>query len=231
MVDKAEAKKYVAERIGDEYIIPTLGVWERFDDIDFDALPDRFVLKCTHDSGGLMICRDKASLDKQKVKEKIERSLRANYFWSTREWPYKDVKPRIIAEQYVEEQGQLHLPVYKFLCFNGAPKIVQTIQNDKQPNETIDYFDTDWNVLELKQNFPNSAVPLPRPAQLENMLEVAAALSKGHSFLRIDLYLVKNTIYFSEITFYSDTGMRKFIPTMWDRTFGDWITLPTDKQD
>lgn len=227
MVDKCEAKKHVAERIGDEYIIPTLGVWDRFDQIDFDALPDRFVLKCTHDSGGLIICRDKATLDKKKAKAKIERSLKKNYYWASREWPYKNVRPRIIAEQYVEDNfGTDSLPVYKIMTFGGVPKIIQTIQNDKMPNESIDYFDADWNLLDLRQNYPNSEKPFDRPEKLEEMLSLAKTLSQGLPFLRVDFYQVKGKVYFSEYTFYSDTGLATFDPPEWDETLGEWIQLP-----
>ncbi len=227
MVDKCDAKKHVAECVGDEYIIPTLGVWDRFDQINFDALPDQFVLKCTHDSGGLIICRDKATLDKEKAKAKIERSLKKNYYWASREWPYKNVRPRIIAEQYVEDNfGTDSLPVYKIMTFGGVPKIIQTIQNDKMPNESIDYFDADWNLLDLRQNYPNSENPFDRPEKLEEMLSLAKTLSQGLPFLRVDFYQVKGKVYFSEYTFYSDTGLATFDPPEWDETLGEWIQLP-----
>ena len=226
MVDKYEAKKYVAEKLGEEYIIPTLGVWDRFDDIDFDALPDQFVLKCTHDSGGLVICRDKSKLDREKAKRSIEQSLKNNYFWQCREWPYKNVKPRILAEQYVEDATAVDLPVYKFFCFNGEPKVIQVIQNDKQVNESIDYFDTEWFKLRLRQNYPNSEIPLPAPKTLQTMLRYVAQLSAGHPFLRVDFYEVNGRAYFSEFTFFSDGGTAQFDPPEWDRKLGDWIRLP-----
>lgn len=230
MVDKYEAKKYVAERIGEEYIIPTLGVWDSFEEIDFDRLPQQFVLKCTHDSGGLVICRDKAKLNMKKARKKIERSLKQNYYWSSREWPYKNVKPRVLVEEYMEDPGSKALPVYKFFCFDGVPKIIQSIQNDKQENETIDYFDTQWNRLELRQNFPNSENPLPRPEKLEEMVALAGELAKDKmGFIRVDLYNIGGALYFSEYTFFTDSGMAKFHPETWDKTLGDWVTLPNEE--
>lgn len=234
MVDKYEVKKYVAEKIGEEYIIPTLGVWDSFDDIDFDKLPEQFVLKCTHDSGGLVICRDKSKLDIDTVKRKVKRSLNRNYFYSSREWPYKKVKPRIIIEKYMKNNNdtqQSSLNVYKIFCFDGDPKIIQTIQNDKTELETIDYFDTEWNILDIRQNFPNSKHPLECPKTLHIMLEKARILSRGHAFIRTDFYEIDNRVYFSELTFYSDSGMAKFNPEEWDLKLGEYIKLPIKNKD
>ena len=228
MVDKYAVKEYVAERIGEGYVIPTLGVWDSFKDIDFASLPNQFVLKCTHDSGGLVICRDKSKFDYNTAKKKISKSLKRNYFFSGREWPYKNVTPRVIAEQYMQDGGNAALPVYKFFCFDGTPRIVQVVKNDKQTNETIDYFDTEWNRLELRQNFPNSDVPMRKPVMLDEMLNIASQLSKDKvGFIRTDLYVVNGKIYFSEYTFFTDSGLAKFIPEKWDETLGTLINLPT----
>lgn len=227
MVDKYEAKKYVAEKIGEEYIIPTLGVWDNFDDIDFNSLPNQFVLKCTHDSGTIVICKDKSKFDVQAAKNKINARMSYNYFYKWREWPYKNAKPRIIAEEFMQDRDYEYLNVFKIFNFNGEPKIIQTIQNDKTPNETIDYFDTEWNLLELKQNFPNSITPVSKPQTLEEMLTLARILSKDTSpFIRTDFYEINGKVYFSEFTFYSDAGFAKFTPQKWDTILGDWITLP-----
>lgn len=227
MVDKVAVKEFVANKIGKEYIIPTLGIWDKFEDIDFDTLPNQFVLKCTHDSGGLIICKDKRILDINTVRKKINRCLSRNYFFQNREWPYKDVKPRILAEQYMEDSNSADsLNVYKIMTFNGEPKIIQTIQNDKKENETIDYFDCKWNLLELRQNFPNSDKPLNKPKNLEKMLELAKKMCKGFAFLRVDFYEVNGNLYFSEYTFFSDSGLAKFTPDKWDRMLGEWIVLP-----
>jgi hypothetical protein len=230
MVDKAAAKDYVAERIGAEYIIPTLGVYEKFEDIDFNALPNQFVLKCTHDSGGLVICKDKSKLDVERAKRTINASLKANFYYHSREWPYKNVKPRIIAEKYIETQEKIgeqlnSLIVYKFMCFNGEPKVIQVIQGDKTQYESIDYFDAEWKLLDLRQNFPNSKVHLPKPRNFDKMFEFAKNFSAGRSFLRVDFYEPDQKLYFSEFTFYSDGGFAKFEPIEWDNELGEWMGL------
>lgn len=228
MVDKYEAKKYIENEIGKKHIIPTLGVWDNFDEIDFDSLPDQFVLKCTH-CGGVYICKDKTNFNKQEIGKKIKSSLKKNYFWHVREWPYKNVHPRIIAEEYIANDEQEHhdnsLIVYKVFCFNGEPYLLQVIQNDKRKDETIDYFDTEWNLLDLKQNFPNSKIHLKRPEQLLEMLELSKKLSQNIAFLRVDWYIKKGTLLFSEFTFYSDAGMSKFEPSEWDEKLGEMINL------
>ena len=231
MVDKFASKAFVAERIGAEYVVPALGgPWKSFDEIDFDALPDKFVLKTNHDSGGVTVCRDKSAFDKEKARDFFEKHLARNYYWSCREWPYKDVKPCIFAEEYMQDGDREFLPVYKILCFGGEPRIIQTIQNDKQPNETIDYFDTEWKVLPFRQNFPNSEVPLGEPEKLEEMLSLARQLSAGHACLRVDFYVIGGRVYFSEFTFYSDAGFAAFHPEEWDKTLGSWITLPEKEE-
>lgn len=230
LVDKYAVKKYVADIIGDEYIIPTLGVWDRFEDIDFDSLPEQFVLKCNHNSGGLVICKNKKNLDYEASRARINASLKKNYYYSAREWPYKDVRPCILAEKYMEDAGRDFLPVYKIFCFGGNPHIIQTIQNDKQPNESIDYFDTDWNLLNLKQNYPNSEAPLPKPKKLDEMLELAKKLAgNAPPFIRVDFYEVNGKLYFSEFTFFSDAGFAKFDPPEWDIKLGELIKLPGEK--
>lgn len=227
MVDKYGVKKYIADRIGEEYVVPLLGVWDKFEDIDFESLPEQFVLKCTHDSGGLVICKDKSNLDIAAARAKINKSLKRNYYRNFREWPYKNVKPRIIAEQYMEDENSFEsLNVYKIMTFNGVPKIIQAIKNDKTKNESIDYFDTSWNLMDMRQNYPNSEVPVQKPHNLEAMLLLAEKLAKGFSFLRVDFYEVNGKVYFSEFTFYSDAGMEKFKPDKWNKELGDWIKLP-----
>ena len=225
LVDKYEVKDYVSSLIGNEYIIPTLGVWNNFDEIDFGLLPDQFVLKCTHDSGGLVICHDKSRLDVNKTRRKFERNLKRNYYWSGREWPYKNVKPRIIAEKYMEDESSANLPVYKIFNFMGRPELIQSIQDDKTINETIDYFDINWNHLNLKQNFPNSKQPLKKPKKLKEMLRLAQVLSEGFPFVRTDFYSINDDIFFSEYTFYSDSGLAKFNPEKWDEKLGEMIKL------
>ena len=226
LVDKYEVKKYIADTIGEEYVIPTLGVWDRFDDIDFDTLPDQFVLKCTHDSGGLVIVRDKSKFDKEAARKKFKIAMNRNPYAVTREWPYKNVKRRIIAETYMKDAMADVLPVYKVFTFGGKPTLIQAIQNDKTDKETIDYYDIEWNLLELKQNFPNSESPLPRPKNLDKMMRLAEKLAVVPTFLRVDFYEINGEIYFSEFTFFSDSGMKKFYPEKWDLELGDLIQLP-----
>ncbi len=228
MVDKYEVKKYVADKIGEQYIIPTLGVWDRFDDIDFDGLPDQFVLKCTHDSGGLVICKDKNTFDKVAAKKKIERSLKRNYFLVHREWPYKDVKRRIIAEQYMEDAKTAELRDYKFFCFDGVAKGLFIATERQKQNEEVkfDFFDMDFNHLDLRQGHPNAKILPEKPEMFEEMRRLAGELSRGVPQLRVDFYEVNGKTYFGELTFSHFAGLVPFRPEEWDYTFGSWITLP-----
>ena len=232
MADKYAVKAYVSPLIGEEHVIPTLGVWDDPDDIDFSALPERFVLKCNHTSGeGLILCKDRSRLDRGKAVRELKRAMKDDYYLTYREWPYRDIPRKIIAEPYMEdrqaaESGLDTLPVYKILCFEGEPRIIQTIQNDKTDHESIDYFDPEWKLLPFRQNYPNSAVPTARPQRLSEMLETARTLSAGFHFLRVDLYEINGEIYFSEFTFFSDAGFAPFEPADWNRTLGSWIRLP-----
>ncbi len=174
----------------------------------------------------MCICRDKTKLNIENVKVNLRKGMKQSYYWRCREWPYKDVPRKIIAEKFMQCQEYESLPVYKIFCFNGKPKLIQAIQNDKQPNESIDYFDTEWNLLDLKQNYPNSTIPFRRPSKLSEMLKIAEKLSADFAFIRIDLYLINDEIKFSEFTFYSDAGFAVFEPNDWDKKLGDMITLP-----
>ena len=164
--------------------------------------------------------------DFDKAKRELENRIRINYYDHAREWPYKNVKPVIFVEPYVQDGNNDNLPVYKFLCFDGRPRIIQTIQNDKTSNETIDYFDLEWNLLDLRQNYENSAMPLEKPRLLDQMIKVVNTLCKDYPFIRIDLYQVNDSVKFSEFTLFSDAGFERFRPDSWDRILGDWITLP-----
>jgi len=225
MVDKYGSKQYVADAIGEKYVIPTIGVWDSADDIDFDSLPEQFVLKCTHDSGSILICKAKKEIDIKKTKAFFESRLKRNYYKLWREWPYKNVVPRIIAEPFLKDGDNEFLPVYKIMCFEGEPQIIQTIQNDKQPNESIDYFDVNWNLLDMKQNYPNSKVPFSKPACLQEMIQLARTLAEKTHFLRVDFYSVNDEVKFSEFTFYSDAGITKFTPFEWDNILGGMINI------
>ncbi len=231
MVDKYEAKKYIAERIGDQYIIPTLGVWDRFEDIDFSLLPNRFVLKCTHDSGGLVICKDKAKLDVEAAKKKISKSLKRNYFKHGREWAYKNVRPRIIAEEYMEDTETGELRDYKFFAFDGTPRalFIATERQNTQTDTRFDFFDMDYNHMDIRNGHPNADTIPAKPRNFEEMKRLAAVLSKGIPQLRVDFYEVNERVYFGELTFAHWSGMMPFEPEKWDRIFGDWIILPARK--
>lgn len=225
MVDKYEAKQYVADQVGEEYIIPTLGVWSRFDDIDFDALPDQFVLKCTHDSGGLAICREKGVFDKEKARRKIEHSLKKNYFWGNREWPYKNVKPRIIAEQYLEDMDEL--VEYKMFCFDGEVKMVLVCKGTAHgAGRTNDYCDLSLQRFPFTSLNPNSQGELKVPDEMPQLLAFAEKLSAGIPQVRVDTYLANGKIYFGELTFFHNSGFCAFDPPEWDNKLGEWITLP-----
>lgn len=229
LVDKYEVRRFVEERIGGEYLVPLAGgPWNSFDEIDFDALPERFVLKCTHDSGGLVICRDKRALDREKARRRISQSLQQNFYYHNREWPYKDVQPRIIAEAYMEDASTNELRDYKFFCFDGEPRML-FVASDRQTagEETkFDFFDMDYNHLDLRNGHPNAAVPPEKPAQFGLMRELAQKLSRGIPHVRVDLYEVNGRVYFGEMTFYHWSGMVPFDPPEWDRKLGSWIGLP-----
>ena len=226
IVDKFEAKEYVKDIIGDQYIIPTLGVWDNFDDIDFDELPQQFVLKCIHDSEGLVIVKDKDKLDKEMAKNKIESALKQNFFYIGREWPYKNVKPRIIAEKYMEDHIDGELRDYKFFCFDGEPKAMFVASDRASDNVKFDYFDLNFNHLDIKQKYPHAEQPLRKPVTFEKMIELSKVLSKGFPHVRVDFYEVDGQLYFGELTFYHFSGFMPFEPNKWDKIFGDWIKLP-----
>lgn len=227
MVDKYEAKKYVADIIGREYIIPTLGVWNNFDDIDFDKLPDRFVLKCTHDSGGVIICQDKKKLDKGMAKKVIEKSLKRKFYYVAREWPYKNVKPRIIAEQYMEDAITKELRDYKIFTFNGVAKalFIATERQVEGEETKFDFFDMDFNHLALTNGHPCAKEHPAIPATINTMKLLAEKLSKGIPHLRVDFYEVNGKVYFGELTFSHWGGFVPFNPSSWDKKFGDWINI------
>lgn len=224
MVDKYAAKQYVADRIGPEYIIPTLGVWEHFDEIDFDALPDQFVLKCTHDSGGLVICRDKSQLDMEAARAKIEQSLETNFYYMGREWPYKNVPPRVIAEQYMADD----LRDFKLFCFDGVPRMTLVCsERFSEGGLKEDFYDEAWNHLNLKRpGHRNAILPIERPKQYALMKRLAGKLSETIPFSRIDFYEINERVYFGEVTFYPASGFEGFAPASWDSELGTWLTLP-----
>lgn len=234
MVDKYDAKKYVENVIGKEYIIPTLGVWDSFEEIDFDTLPNQFVLKCTHDSGGVVICHDKKAFDKNKARKKINNSLKNNYYWMGREWPYKNIKPRIIAEKFISETEDVlnksessELNDYKLMCFNGTVKCSFICSERYSTNGLhVTFFDRDWNVMPFERHYPSVKEGLPKPQKYEEMVALAEKLSANIPFVRVDFYEVSGKIYFGELTLYPGSGFEEFTPEEWDYKLGSWLDLP-----
>lgn len=227
MADKYLVRDYIAKTIGEEYLIPLLGVWERAEDIDFDALPNQFVLKCNHNSGlGMCICKDKSKLDVEKVRAELKQGLAQDYYLTAREWPYQDVPRRIICEKFMTDSGS-ELADYKIHNFNGEPRMILVCRDRFQASGlTEDFFDENWNHLSVKRpDHPNASVAIPRPAQLEEMLRLSRILSAGHSFLRTDFYTIGDRVYFGELTFFPAAGMGAFAPPEWDLTIGQWLKL------
>lgn len=226
MVDKYEAKKYVQDIIGKEYIIPTLNVYNSFEEIDFDELPKQFVMKCTHDSGGLIICKDKSKFNYKKAKKKINTCLKRNYFYYWREWPYKNIKPRIIIEKFMEEEKNEDLTDYKFMCFNGKVHYSFVCLNrNSESGLNVDFYDINWNKMNFERHYKNSNVILEKPKNYALMIELAEKLSKNIKFLRVDFYEINGKVYFGELTFYPGSGFEEFTPEEWDKKLGDLIVL------
>lgn len=228
MVDKYKVREYIAEKIGEKYLIPLIGVWDDVEKIDFDALPQKFVLKCNHNSGtGMCICTDSAQLNIQQVKREIKKGLKEDYYFIHREWPYKNVQRKIIAEQYMKsDEGGL--TDYKIHCFNGVPKIILVCKDRfTESGLTEDFFSAEWQHLNIcRPTHPNSKKIISKPEELEELLVLAKQLSEGIPFLRVDFYIIEHRIYFSELTFFPASGFEQFVPEEWDVTLGTWLELP-----
>lgn len=229
MVDKCNAKEYVANIIGNEHIIPTLGVWNSCDEIDFNGLPDKFVLKCTHDCGSAIVCRNKSEISIEAIKGDLTKCLKRNYFCMGREWVYKNIKPRIVAEQYMEDTETKDLRDYKFYCFGDVVDCVLVCVGRERGNTKFYFFDKNWNLKrynKLGKEAP-ADFTLPKPKNIDKMFDIAKKLSvaSGAPFLRVDLYNVNGKIYFGELTFYPDCGMdRNRLPET-DEYFGSLVDL------
>lgn len=227
MVDKYRVKQLVTDKVGKEYVIPCLGVWNKAEEIEWDSLPNQFVLKSNHDSGnsGVFIVKDKSKIDKNKLIRRINRSLRKDASSAGREWPYRDVPRKVFAEQYLEdESGELR--DYKFFCFDGKVKYLYVATERQSGNLKFNYFDMDFNPLPMWQSHPQSDKPIPKPETFEKMKELAAILSKGLPEVRVDFYEVEGHVYFGEFTFFSLGGMATFHPDEWDFIWGEQIHLP-----
>ena len=231
LVDKYEVKKYVADIIGEQYIIPTIGIWDDVDSIPFDELPDQFVLKCTHDSGSVILCRDKTAFNVRAAKEKLNHALNRSIYRFGREWPYKDISPRIIAEQYLEHHSS-DVADYKVHVFNGVPRFILVCRDRfKKSGLTEDFYTVDWVHMDVRRpHCPNADEPAEKPAQLEKMLELSKILSADMVFARIDFYVAGGRLYFGEITLFPMSGFSSFVPDKWDETFGSWLNLDPVRQ-
>lgn len=231
LVDKYAVKQYVSDIVGEQYIIPTLAVYDSVEDVDFSKLPSKFVLKVTHDSGGVIVCDDVKSLDKRKTLKRLSIALKSNFFVHSREYPYKNVPRKIIAEQFLEQPGRRELIDYKFYCFGGKPVYCQVIK-DRKTKETIDFYDMNWNRMPftgLNPDVCNAVSLTPRPVNLDLMIDLAKKLSSEIPFVRIDLYEIEGNVYFGEITFYPASGMGKFTPEEWDLKLGNLINIDNQK--
>ena len=229
LVDKYEVRRYIAETIGEEYLIPLYGVWDDPDEIDFDALPNRFVLKCTHDSGSVFICNDKSIFDWNKAKEKLKAALKFNFYYHGREWPYKNVKPRIIAEKHMlDDADSSDLSDYKWFCFDGVVKAMFIVSDRNNPEKETNaaYFDRDFCQLPFTNGFPSSTHIIEKPNSFDLMLELAERISQKIPHVRVDFYESNGRVYFGEMTFYDGCGMTPFEPEEWDNILGSWIRLP-----
>ena len=230
LVDKYAVKKWVADRIGKDYVIPTLGVWDNAKDIDFNSLPERFVLKTTNGSGGndVVVCKNKKKFNRGYVFARLNKSLKKNVYRDLREWPYKNIQPRIIAEKYMEDKNG-ELMDYKFFCFDGSVKCLQ-VDYDRFVEHHRNIYDLDWNLLPFSIKYPPKAgMLIEKPQHLDKMIAVAQELSKGFPHVRVDLYNVEGKIFFGELTFYHGSGFEKFNPDEWNMKFGEWLHLPNPK--
>lgn len=224
MADKYEVKKYITQFFDDKYIVPTYGVWDKFEDIDFDQLPDKFVLKTTHDSGGVVICEDKNTFDYDKAKDFLEDHQDENYYYRGREWAYKNIEPRIMAEKLLEFNENQEIKDYKVFCFNGKAKYI-LVCSDRQSDLKETFFDTDWNLAPFKRPDLDINKDEKKPKNLEKMIEISEVLSKDMPFLRVDFYDMNNGPLIGELTFYPASGFEPFEPKEWDEKLGAMIDL------
>lgn len=228
LVDKYEVRKYIEKEIGKEYLIPLIGVWDKFEDINFSKLPDRFVLKCTHDSGSVFICTDKSKFNIDEVKKRINKALKRNYYYFAREWPYKHVRPRIICEEFISDK-ETTPDDYKVLCFNGKAKLIG-VHIDRYSNHKLDNYDINWHKTLIGKDGPMSDIVYDKPKEFENMIMLSEKLASGKSHVRIDWFIVKDRLYFGEVTFYEAAGFDHFDNEKDDYLLGSWIKLPSNRE-
>ena len=232
LVDKYEVRKYISETIGEEYLIPLLGVWERFEDIDFEKLPEQFVLKCNHDCGSVVICKDKTTFDIKAAQSKLNKYLKRNFYYENKEPQYKNIKPRIICEKYMVDESWAELKDYKIFCFDGEPKIIQ-VNYDRVIDHKLNFYDTKWNYISIRL-MPHHTDPnkiIGKPNNLDEMLNLAKIFSKKHLFIRVDFYSIRDRIYFGELTFSPNAGFKEFKPEEFNVEMGSYIELPKGIQN
>lgn len=226
--DKFRVRKYITEKIGEEYLVPMLGMYKKAEEIPWKELPNRFVLKCNHASGTNIICKNKKDLDIKATEKKLNNWLKRNAFWGAREWCYKDIEPCIICEEFIETKDGNTPDDYKFMCFNGIPRLIQ-VHHDRYGDHTLDYYTPEWNKADLQRiDASKSNIVIERPEKLEEMLSIAERLSADMYYARIDLYYVNGRIYFGEITLYPTGGLSTFTRYEDDLLLGSYIKLPTD---
>lgn len=230
MTDKCLAREYIGNRIGEEYLVPLLGAWDKAEDIDFSKLPEHFVLKCNHDSGSAVVCRDKKSFSEADAVKALKKKLRKNAFFGGREWQYKNIKRKVIAEKYLEDDANGELTDYKLLCFNGRVKcclVVTKRFSAEGVHKT--FYDRQWNRLPFERREPAEKTDIEKPQNYGKMLEIAEELSKNRTFLRVDFYESEKKLYIGELTLHPGSGFEEFVPREWDDILGGWLKLPTEK--
>lgn len=227
LVDKIEAKKIVGKVIGEEYIIPTLEICDSFDEIDWKKLPNRFIIKCNHNSGGVIVVNDKKDLDKDSLRTHFNKLLKKNYYYNGREYPYKNIKPKIMIEENIQNANtKKQIDDYKLMCFNGKVKCSFVCSNrDSKEGLCVNFYDEDWNPMPFERHYPKNKQEFPKPKEYNKMVELAEKLSKNIPFVRVDFYVVNDKIYFGELTFYPGSGMEEFTPNEWDYILGTWLDI------
>lgn len=232
MVDKYLFKEYVEEKVGKEYIIPLLGVWDTFEEIDFDELPESFVLKCTNDAGSTAIIKNKKDINKEKLNEKFSKALKRDYSYLSREYPYKNVKNRIIAEKYIESEKGDEFIDYKMMCFGGKVKLSFTCSGrNSEDGLCVTFYDLNWERLPFERHYPASKIDIPKPVHYDEMVNIAEKLADGIPFVRVDFYEIDGKVYVGEMTFFPGGGFEEFEPQEWDKKLGDFINLPLLKNE
>lgn len=227
LVDKIEVKDYVSTIVGEKYIIPTIQTWDSVEEIDWATLPNRFVIKSTSDSGGVLVCKDKDTFDISRAIEFLKKNGNRNYTKYNKEYPYKNVPHRFLAEEYMEDESGFELKDYKFFCFDGVPRFLFVATGRQQNDTRFDFYDMNFNHLPVLNGHPNADVWPSKPENFDEMVEVASKLSSGIPHVRVDLYNVNGKVLFGELTFFHWSGIVPFEPNEWDRYFGEFLNLPT----